>query len=364
MGFESTEDYEKADVSTGALEKVHKEIENTFNIPPGYIKVNLSTKGYLGAPKEFYIRNMSTEDLLSMALTDDEDLPVKTYQMLQSLIYGDDVDIKDFHEAEVIETLVTLYRTFYSPYMKNLDYRLSEKDWDFIANQCGGRSTEDFRSRERSYKNGEWKPKIDINLETLKTYPVDNNLKTKVKCKKKDGFTCTYSFPRYGDVIVLREFLKKLFKEKDKQFESLERTYRYRIDAEKRIRDGENINYQSLPTIPKAELDKLKAYQEEKSIFVMVAVRALHLIEFDGEDLSNTPLEKKMEYARDPRLDYTTFTKISDYFNSMNVGLEKRVEVYNPVTGGVEKVDWTFRLYDILQAIRDNGSDEVNLEFI
>ena len=115
MGFESTEDYEKADVSTGALEKVHKEIENTVNIPPGYIKVNLSTKGYLGAPKEFYIRNMSTEDLLSMALTDDEDLPVKTYKMLQSLIYGDDVDIKDFHEAEVIETLVTLYRTFYSP---------------------------------------------------------------------------------------------------------------------------------------------------------------------------------------------------------------------------------------------------------
>ena len=70
MGFESTEDYEKADVSTEALEKVHKEIENTVNIPPGYIKVNLSTKGYLGAPKEFYIRNMSTVENLAFDASD------------------------------------------------------------------------------------------------------------------------------------------------------------------------------------------------------------------------------------------------------------------------------------------------------
>ena len=35
MGFESTEDYEKAYVSTGALEKVHKEIENTVRRAAG-----------------------------------------------------------------------------------------------------------------------------------------------------------------------------------------------------------------------------------------------------------------------------------------------------------------------------------------
>ena len=44
MGFESTEEYEKTDVSTESLEKVHKEVESTFKVPPGYIKVNLSTK--------------------------------------------------------------------------------------------------------------------------------------------------------------------------------------------------------------------------------------------------------------------------------------------------------------------------------
>lgn len=347
-----------------SLSEVRQEIETESKIPAGYLKIELSTKGLLGAPKKFHIRNLSTEDLLSMALTDDEDLPIKTYEMLQSLIYEEDVDLKKFHEAEVIETLVELYKSYYSPTMSNLDYRISEKDWEFIADQCGGRDTEAFRSREREYKNGNWKPKININLMTLKKYNVDENLKKQVKCTKKDGFTCTYSYPQYGDVIILREFIKRAFKEQDKQFESLERTYRYRLDAEKRIRDGENINYASLPTIPKTEMEKLKKYQEEKSIFVMVAVRALHLIEIDGKDISNEPIEKKMEYAKDPRLDYTTFTKISEYFENLEVGFEKKVETYHPIKGVVDKVDWTFRLYDILQAIRDNGSDDVDFEFI
>ena len=58
------------------------EEQNIQTIPPGYISINLSTKGKLGAPKEFHIRNFKMKDIMALSLTEQSDLPERIVQVL------------------------------------------------------------------------------------------------------------------------------------------------------------------------------------------------------------------------------------------------------------------------------------------
>ena len=62
-------------------------VEQREDIPSYYVKINLSTEGKVGAPKEFHIKNFSTRDIMELALTEEKDIPEKLLHILQSLIY-------------------------------------------------------------------------------------------------------------------------------------------------------------------------------------------------------------------------------------------------------------------------------------
>jgi hypothetical protein len=95
----------------------------------------------------------------------------------------------------------------------------------------------------------------------------------------------------------------------------------------------------------------------------MIAVRALHLIEYRGEDVSELSLAKKFDLARDPELDYGTFKKVNDAFESQKVGLNTKVKIVNPITNQVGEYEQSFRLFTILQALVNNEPDGVVINF-
>lgn len=342
-----------------AVEKIKKEAE----IPTGYITVNLSTKGKFYAPAEFHMRNFTTEDLLGIAISDDETLPIKVVTCLQKLIWEKDVKVADFHESEVEETLFILYKTFYESRLKDLEYELTEDDWEFLAKTRGGRDTEEFRKQERDIKNKRWVPHFDIDLNQVKTYEIPEDFKYIAKIKKPSGFTCKYAPPKYGDVLVIKEFAENVFAEKDHQFARIANKVSLKQDIEKRLAAGENVSSEAIPIIDPKELEKYTDYLTEKSVFYMVATRAIHLVEYKGEDVSHKTLAERFNLAKDPELDYSTFKLLAEKFDSLKVGLDPTIKVYDPIQSKVVDYNYTFRLFTLIQAITNNDATGIDIDF-
>ena len=350
---------------TQEQEKALSEIENESTIPEGYIEVKLSTKGKYGAPEVFHVRDLSVEDVMDMSISDVEDLPIKVCNKLQNIIY-ENVDVKQFFEQEVIETLLILYRKYYSKFME-FEYTPTKKDYDFIAEINGGKDSEGYKKIVEAIKTKEYNPKLKINLDNLETYKVDeNNIKKEIRVTKKNSnFSVVFTAPRYGDVCVITEFIQKFYKEQDKRWETIAQIVKMREEAEEQLKNGEfdGNAFRKLPNIPKSELDAYNEYRNEKILFSMKCVRAARLAEVNGQDIRNLSLTDKIKYSEDARLDYIMFKKVEEYFSKLEIGVKPTIKAENPVTGGVENIDVNFRVYEILAAFRDSDSDEYEFEF-
>jgi len=333
-------------------------------IPAGYISMELSTQGLVGAPTLFHTRNFDTTDLMNLALSEDEDLPEKVASMLDNLILEPDVSVLNFHEKEVIEYLVRLYKSFYANTLKDIDFPWNDSDLEYLKKQYGG-DTADYQARLADLKQGREKPKTDIDLSTVETYDLDpTTFKTNMKLtSKSSGFKVGFSFPRYGDVVILRNFITQEYKQRDKEFAALKDILKFREDAKKRIRDGENISFNRIPNIPDTERERFKEYETEKALFTMTAIKALHLINFDGVDVSEMPLKDRLVLARDPRLDYNISKAMDEFYKTLHIGLKEQVSMRNSLKGVVELRDYSFRLVDIFQAAKLHQSTEYDIDF-
>jgi len=349
------------------LKKAREEYEDKLNCPDGYIEVRLSTKGKIGAPERFHIRNFSAQDLMNLGLSDKENVPINLLKVLQSLIYEQDINIEKFHEKEVIELLLLLYETFYTEIFPNQEWIPTEEDWEFLKEKHGD-DTDEFRSVKRALDTKTWKPTFDINIkEDLDYYEIDPNIKTNAKIERDyngKSFSAVFSLPKFGDFMPLKYFIESVYRDKDKQFARIGEMIKYRKEQEERLSKGENVDISKIPTVPKAEYDKYKEYEIEKSLFSIKASIALYLKEFQGEDLSKVPLEKKIEIAGDPRLDYTTFKMVQDHFNKLEFGLKEEITVNDPIMSKVVKRKYTFQLIDLLTAIRDTGTSQTTISFV
>jgi hypothetical protein len=354
------------------LEEARQNVDTIENMPDGYIEVRLSTKGKIGAPEVFRIRNFSPEDLMNLGLADQEDLPIRLIKVLDDLIYNPNpsnniISVKTFHEKEVIELLLLLYETFYTTIFPNQQWILTDEDKEFMKAECGG-ETDEYFLKLRAIENKSWKPTFDIDIsKDIHFWEIDPDIKTKAQIARKYGdksFTATFSLPKFGDFITLKYFIDHIYKEQDKRFASISETYKFRKSMEEKLQNGENIDIRRIPQVPKEELDKFKQYETEKSLFAVTASKALYLCEFDGHDVTNLPLEKKLELAKDPRLDYSTFKMVQDHFDKLQFGLKEEITVIDPILHKVVTQKYTFQLTDLLEAIRDSRTSETTISFV
>lgn len=338
--------------------------ERDDNIPDGYITIELSTKGKLYAPAKFHIRNFSAEDLLGMALVDDDTLPVKVISMLNDLILEDDVDVGKFHEQEVLETLFILYKTFYTSTLKGVAYTLQDSDYTYLQETLGGVESDAYVKQIRDYKAKRWVPKIDIDLNKVGTYELPENFKPTVKVtNNRTGFTCKYGFPQYGDVRDLTDFIQLIYKDEDDKMAPIVSKLKYIEEQKQKRDDGEAIPFEAIPTLTSAEEKAYRDYAMRRNITTMRATRAAHLLEYRGKDIRDLPIEQKLTLADDPELDIKTYTAISKALDKTDIGLQKNIKVISPVTNREVDYPFTFRLFDVLQAISTTEPDGITIEF-
>lgn len=346
------------------MKQIHEESDRV--IPNGYIPIELSSHGHLGAPKKFHIRNFTTEDLMGLVLADETEFESKLCQMIQEIILEDDVKIVDFHKKEVIETLVRLFSAFYQKELKELTWEtLSDEDKKVIAKEEGGENTDAYKARVAAIERGEEKKQFSIDLRTLKYFELDDSFKSVIRVKKP-GFECEYSFPRYGDTVLLRKFLMGLdfFKEGEKKFARMRDNLKIRAQKMKEWDEGKQVDLGRLPLYSEEMMQEFNQYETDKMQFATKAVKAIHLKSIDGKDISGLPLEEKLQYADDPRIDHATFELVSKAYEDMKVGIDEHIKVIDPYLNKVVEIDYPFRVHTLIQAIRDSKPDGTVIEFI
>jgi len=327
-------------------------------VPSGYIRMELSTKGLLGAPKIFHIRGFDTKEVVELAITSSTELPLKLAHTLDSIILEDDVSINDFHEKEVIELIVKIFAIFYDNIVE-LDFPWNDEDIKFLLSQGNEQSALDLKANT-------WKPKVRVNLGSLDFYDVDSDkIKGAVELtSKKDGFKVKFTYPKFGDALVVKRYLDSNFKSPNAEIRGILKKLEVRREqieaAEKR---GQEVDFNSLPYVSREEVAKYTEFETDKAIFAVDLIRALHLVGFESEDLRGLPISEKLSYISDPRITHVITKKIEKEFEKMHFGIKPEIEVVNPFTNKVCTRGFLFRIVDILQAIAEHDSDEYDVGY-
>ena len=333
-------------------------------IPSGYINIERPKNMRIYAPEKFHARNLDPEDLLGMALSDDEMLPIRTIDIFNDLIYESDIDIGEFTDKEIVLLLRDLYCHFVSNIIKDHPYRLQPSDYEYLAETLGGEESEAYKKKIRSYKSRKWSPKIDIDLSKIEVLKLPEDFKPILKvARKSTGFTCKYKYPTYGDIKVVKEFLDITFQREDEDHQNLASTLKYREDQLSKRDDGQDIPYESIPDLSKRESQDWDEYTYNRNLTLMKAIRAKNLVEYRGKDVSNLNLAQKLEIAADPEFDINIYQAISKAIDNTPIGLAKTIKVISPVTNKEIDYPFQFKVFDMLQAIQTTEADDIEVSY-
>lgn len=341
------------------LKESIEEQRKVENIPAGYIRIKLSTKGKLGAPAVFHIRNFKVRDMFSLSSASEKDAASKLINILNNMIY-EDVDVSTWHEKEVEELMIYLYGSFYSKVLENIPYNVTEKDKEFLKSQ-GEFGEETLRDIE----NGKYKPVFSIDLfKDLDTYDISDDFKSSIKITNKEtGFNVTFGYIKYGDRLIIKRWLDKKYKNEELKFT--------KIRSQIEFNNNLILNNGNLDNLIPLNKDEEKEYTDYLDKYLEDATevsKLISIVDYNGQDIRNMSLDAKYEkLANDPQIDYGMIAKLTARQNKNPFGVKPFVNITNPITGEKEERRFSFRIPDVIQALQlprvdryDDGYDDEN----
>lgn len=330
------------------LNTLNQEVQrakNLASVPPGYIEVALSTKGRVGAPAIVHVRNFTVGELLELSLTTDTDLPRRLIAALNKAIY-EDTDVANWHESEIEELLIYIYAEFYKSTLDSVEFPLLEEDYEFVKNGPDG------EQRCKDLREHKWVPRTSITLlRDIDPYEVSDDYSPEITIKnKKTGFYVTFSYIKYGDRLLVKDWLDKVYRDEEKQFDALVETLKHNssiTDPAKR-----------LPVDP-AEKEAYSDFVAKKLGTLTEVSRLISVVNYNGQDVSKMNVDEKYKLlSQDARIDYGMIAKLAARQDKQPFGLKPFIHMINPLTNEPCVRRFSFRILSILQAMQLSGSDE------
>lgn len=329
-------------------------IEGSLDIPVGYIPVNLSTKGLVGAPKEFHIRNFKASEVIALSTVTNAELPLRLITTLNSMIY-EDVDVGTWHEKEVEELMLYIFCIFFKNTLTDIAFPVLEEDLEFLKNQPGG------EDRLRFYKEGKYVPRTSINItEAISTYDLPSNFNPNITItNKKTGFNVTFSFTRYKDQLVVKRWIKSYFKDLEAEYEPIGDKIRFNQKVYSQYSlDNEEL-HKRLLKITSEEEQRYRSYTLERLKIVSEVIKIASIIDYNGVDVSELNLSEKYKLIKDDaRIDHGMIMKLDKRQKKQLIGIKPEIEMMNPITGELCTRRFSFRISDIISTLQLYGDDE------
>ena len=319
------------------------ENNNAIIVPAGYIEIQLSTKGKVGAPEKFHIRNFKVGELVTLALSSTEELPRRLISTLNDMILEDDIDVGNFHDKEVEELMIYIYTNFYKSILDDMVFPINDEDIKYLE------STDKGKSQLEDIKSKKWTPRTTVNLiQDVDLYEVPEDFNPNITITdKKTGFYVTFGYIKYSDKLTVKNWLDSYYKEEELRF--------------RKIQNQISLN-NSNPT-NKIQLDpeEEKAYYQyiSKRLEILSEVsRIISVINYNGIDITDMPLGEKYELlSKEARIDYGMINKLTERQNKVPFGIKPMVRMMNPFTNQICERRFSFRIPLIIQAIQLSGSD-------
>ena len=330
------------------LSTLNQEVQrakNLASVPPGYIEVALSTKGRVGAPAIVHVRNFTVGELLELSLTTDTDLPRRLIAALNKAIY-EDTDVANWHESEIEELLIYIYAEFYKGTLDSVEFPLLEEDYEFVKNGPDG------EQRCKDLREHKWVPRTSITLlRDIDPYEVSDDYSPEITIKnKKTGFYVTFSYIKYGDRLLVKDWLDKVYRDEEKQFDALVETLKHNSSVADPAR--------RLPVDP-AEKEAYSDFVAKKLGTLTEVSRLISVVNYNGQDVSKMNVDEKYKLlSQDARIDYGMIAKLAARQDKQPFGLKPFIHMINPLTNEPCVRRFSFRILSILQAMQLSGSDE------
>ena len=330
------------------LSTLNQEVQrakNLASVPPGYIEVALSTKGRVGAPAIVHVRNFTVGELLELSLTTDTDLPRRLIAALNKAIY-EDTDVANWHESEIEELLIYIYAEFYKSTLDSVEFPLLEEDYEFVKNGPDG------EQRCKDLREHKWVPRTSITLlRDIDPYEVSDDYSPEITIKnKKTGFYVTFSYIKYGDRLLVKDWLDKVYRDEEKQFDALVETLKHNSSVADPAR--------RLPVDP-AEKEAYSDFVAKKLGTLTEVSRLVSVVNYNGQDVSKMNVDEKYKLlSQDARIDYGMIAKLAARQDKQPFGLKPFIHMINPLTNEPCVRRFSFRILSILQAMQLSGSDE------
>jgi hypothetical protein len=221
-----------------------------------------------------------------------------------------------------------------------------------------------LEAQAKDLEDGKWTPKVDVDLRNVKIRNLDDEVKNFVSIKKKnrDGSPILdakfISYPKFGDVLILRKAVADKFAEEDRQFARLTQL----IEARDRyLNEGKDVA--ALTPVSDSDYIKWQIYQAKRAVYMTRATRALSLISYNGIDLTNKSLDERIKYVESPLFDISLSKVLDDHYNKMDFGILPDINLMNPITKLPTTRRFQFQFMDIVQAVLTSSPDGYDIYY-
>ena len=340
-------------VILSSIGEAERNVKAALTVPAGYAEVRLSTKGRIGAPEIVHVRNFKISDVIALSMSDDMDTPVRLINILNEAIL-EDTDVSNWHEKEIEELMVHIFLNFYSGVLRDVQFPVNDEDREFIRKQPGGdKKLEDL-------DNGNWVPRVDIDIaKSVDTYDIPDDFNPRMTItNRKTGLKVTFDYIKYGDQIVIKNWLDSYFSADENRFAKVKRQIEINNDLSQYFLTNPSVLDKYIE-IDKDEENAYREYLVRRTQAITDVAHIVSIVEIDGEDISGLSVGEKYEkLVNDARIDYNLIAHLSKRQAKVPFGIKPEVEMFDPITNEVVKRPLSFHIATILQALQLSGDDD------
>lgn len=288
-----------------------------------YVSVKLSSMGKLGFPAVVHVRDYSYSDALKLASATTTTEVVKAItEVIASVVQEDDIDLSKLTSQDVLEILMTIQGTWYSPTVE-FPYYIDEE----------------LPKEKREDKANISKAVISINSIQTKPFPEGKTVPMTVNVDK--SFTATVDIPRFYDEVIVSQYIENKYAEQDNRMENLS----------KKIRENTNSI---------EEYRKYMAYRESRTSDLIKATQAIQILSVNGKELKT--LEERIQAMEEFPL--RAWRAVTSYIQEdLEFGVNSVVTFNCTVTGKRITRRFPFRVVDFLPTVEslDNAGSGISI---
>ena len=287
-----------------------------------YVPVKLSSMGKLGLPAVIHVKDYSYLDAFKLASANTTLEMIRALVEVMDNIIEEDISLDRLTSQDVMEVLMTIQGTWYSPtieYPYYIDETLPEDKID----------------------NKENISKATIRINSIKTKPLSGDKRVPFTVAIGKEFSAEIDIPRFYDDVIVNQFIEQKYASRDNEMQGIQE----KIQSHKETPQEREVYYK---------------YSEERRLDTLKATQAIQILSLNGKPL-NTLSERIKALEEFP---LKAWRKVSSYIqNELSFGIQSEVAFRCTVTGNMITRRFPFRVLDFIPTMEsvDASGDSVSI---